>query len=69
MKKPYCPDCKTKGIKSILIETSKEIYCPKCGLVVDDSLFNYEECDESTGNGKIAKYKDGDIFRTKPTRF
>ncbi len=37
----YCPDCKSEKIR----ETSKEIYCCSCGLVIEDSPFAFESND------------------------
>jgi len=66
-----CPDCDFK-----LIEDIEETYCPKCGLVVDDSpVFFGMDWDNWDGNfddaraGKPGSYLDGDTNRTKPTAF
>lgn len=54
-----CPDCKTK-----LVFGLNETYCPKCGLVIDDSPIDNDDYNQ---NGKPSKFIDGDTTKTLPT--
>ena len=65
-----CPTCNVEVVESV-----NEVYCPKCGLVIDDSPvdFGYDydnwEGDEKfrARAGKASCYLDADKKKTLPT--
>ena len=66
-----CQDCNNK-----LLEKIDEVYCPRCGLVLEDNPLyfgidwdNWEGEFEDSRAGKPARYVDGDVSKTNPTIF
>ena len=45
-----CLECNTK-----LVLTHKELYCPNCGLVVEDAFIEFDGESHETGEGEVSK--------------
>lgn len=68
MEENLCPECGTK-----LVFKVEEVYCPKCGLVVDtnpiDSGVDWDQYDDDDSRraGLPSSYLNGDKNATNPT--
>ena len=69
-----CPDC-----GGHVTENCDELYCTKCGLVLDDRPINFGiDCDDekddwvwSKGKSRVgnpARYSEGNVSHTEPTQ-